>query len=624
MRRLRAVISPAGAALGVIVLAGLVLRLRHNDYGLPYVYNVDEGSHFTNRAVAMFGGDSNPGYFQNPSGFTYLVHLALRLQWGRGWPFGDFDAIVRQYSLDPTSIYVTARSLAAVLCMVGAVAVFWVGRRLWGEGEGLVAAAVLAFAFLPVAYSRIAVTDVGTLAPVALAVYGAVRVYEHGARRDYALAGVGVGLAIGFKYTAGLVLLPLLAAGALRARAERRALLDTGLAVIVAVLAFLVTTPWFLLDLDAAMRQIRGQAETAGDIRKLGQADDSGPGYYLHSLTWGLGLAATAAAALGCVLEARRNPVRTLLLVLFPLALFVYLSLQSRFFGRWLLPAYPLLALLCGVALVRIAALVRLRPAMRALALAALSAAVLAQPVAADVRTATLLGREDTRQLARDFLVERFPPRLRMVIEPAVPGRYFRRRVAAQRPSLLRRKQFVRGFSRDVAETRIDYAATLTPRRLDAYRRAGYCVVMTMSVIRGRAENDGVPQALAYYALLERESSEIFRASPWQPEAEPVRFHFDLSYNYYPRAYARPGPEVRIYRLRDCRQGYGPLARGAGRPEAGSTGTGERFGAGGRARRNRPSVLVVGPPGARPIRSGDGIPALKRRQDRWIQPWAAG
>ena len=576
MRHLRAASSPARVVLAAIVLAGLALRLRHNDYGLPYVYNVDEGSHFTNRAVAMFGGDSNPGYFQNPSGFTYLVHLALRLQWGRGWPFGDFGSIVRQYALDPSSIYVTARSLAAVICIVGVVAVFWVGRRLWGEREGLVAAAVLAFAFLPVAYSRVAVTDVGTLAPVALAIYGAVRVHERGARRDYVLAGAGVGLAIGFKYTAGLVLLPVLLAGALRARAERRALLGTGLAVLVAVLAFLVTTPWLLLDLDTALRQIRGQAETAGDIRKLGQSGDSGPGYYLQSLTWGLGFAAAAAAALGCLLEARRDPARTLLLVLFPLALFAYLSLQSRFFGRWLLPAYPVLALLCGVALVRVAALVGARPGHRALALAVLSAAVLAQPVAADLRTATLLGREDTRQEARDFLVARFPARLRMVIEPAVPGRYYRLVRTRRSPAVLRRKQFVRGFSRDVAETRVDYAATLTPRRLDAYRRTGYCVVMTMSVIRGRAVNDGVPGALAYYGQLERQSAEIFRAAPWEPSAEPVRFHFDLSYNYYPRAYARPGPEVRIYRLRDCRQGYGPLPRGAGRPEAGSAGAGGR------------------------------------------------
>ena len=50
-----------------------MLRVLHNTYGLPYVYNIDEGSHFTNRAIGMFGGNADPGYYQNPSAFTYLV-----------------------------------------------------------------------------------------------------------------------------------------------------------------------------------------------------------------------------------------------------------------------------------------------------------------------------------------------------------------------------------------------------------------------------------------------------------------------------------------------------------------------------------------------------------------------
>jgi hypothetical protein len=70
--------GPALALLAGISVVALVLRYQHLDYGLPYVYNQDEGSHFTSRAVAMFGGDPDPGYFQNPSAFTYLVHVALR------------------------------------------------------------------------------------------------------------------------------------------------------------------------------------------------------------------------------------------------------------------------------------------------------------------------------------------------------------------------------------------------------------------------------------------------------------------------------------------------------------------------------------------------------------------
>ena len=153
--------------MALIALAGLVLRLVNNDYGLPYVYSADEGSHFTNRAVEMFAGDPNPGYFQNPSAFTYLAYAALWLRDTGLWPVGP-RSVPEQFAIDPTPIWITGRTLAAVLCTLGVIGVYVVGRREFGARAGVAAAAVLAFAFLPVAYSRVAVTDVGTLLPVAL------------------------------------------------------------------------------------------------------------------------------------------------------------------------------------------------------------------------------------------------------------------------------------------------------------------------------------------------------------------------------------------------------------------------------------------------------------------------
>jgi len=562
---------PVLVALGLLVAAGLALRLANNDYGLPYVYSADEGSHFTNRAVAMFGGDPNPGYFQNPSAFTYVVHGVLRLR-DAFWPLGPYP-VPKQFSVDPVSVWITGRSTAAVLCMLGVLAVFAVGRRLFGAREGLAAAAVLAFAFLPVAYSRVAVTDVGTFVGVAASVGFSVLALEGGRRRDFMLAGAAAGLAVGFKYTAGLVLLPLLIAGAVRARtaSAREAAIGLGLGVVSALAVLVITTPYLLLDFGTARRQILGQAQTAGEFAKVGQAGDSGLLYYASSLSWGLGWLAAAAALIGAVLVARRSPWRALALVVFPLALFLYLSVQSRFFGRWLLPVYPVLALLAGVGISRAAealALVR-RPALGgaggALAFAAVLLVVLAQPIAADLRTASVLGHIDTREVARGFLTDRLPPSARVVIEPAVPSRYYRlvRRNRSLPPS---RKQFVRGFIRDNRESRLDYAATLRPQTVDLYRRTGFCTVMTMSLLRGRAERDRVPEALAYYRRLERESELMLSLDPYRPEAQPVPFHFDRSYNYYPSAFNRPGPEVRIYRLSRCRQRFGPIRQGAGTP----------------------------------------------------------
>ena len=90
-----------------------------------------------------------------------------------------------------------------------------------------------------------------------------------------------------------------------------------------------------------------------------------------------------------------------------------------------------------------------------------------------------------------------------------------------------------------------------------------------MSVIRGRAENDEVPEALAYYERLEAEADLVREFSPYEAGADPPDFHFDLSYNYYPTAFERPGPLVKIYELRDCEQQFGPVPKGAGTPQVG-------------------------------------------------------
>jgi hypothetical protein len=279
MRRLRGLLTPAHLALAAILLAGLFVRVLHNTYGLPYVYNIDEGSHFTNRAVGMFGGSPDPGYFQNPSAFTYLEHLALRFQYGPAHliPFANYHRVIGQFAHDPTAIYRTGRALAAVLCMLGVVAVYWVGRRLWGTFEGLAAAGVLSFAFLPVAYSRIAVTDVGTLLPVSFALYAAIRVYEGAGRRMWLLGGAMAGLAIGFKYTAGLVLLPLAIATIARMRREPRLMKEGLLALVAALGVFFVTNPYVFIDLSSAATSSTARRSWPASSRSSARSSTRGP-----------------------------------------------------------------------------------------------------------------------------------------------------------------------------------------------------------------------------------------------------------------------------------------------------------------------------------------------------------
>ena len=210
----------AWSGLAVVLLAGLGLRLWGVRQGLPYPYNTDEAQHFVPHAVEMFRRSTlNPHYFANPPAFTYLLHFLFRL-----W-YGSADGAVRALELHPEGVYTLARVAVALLGTGSLWLLYATGARLFGRAVGLLAAAIEAVAFLPVFYAHLALNDVPTLFPLTLSLLGSAGVLRKGRRRDYLLAGVGLGLACASKYTAGIVLLPLLAAddGALPERRGERA-----------------------------------------------------------------------------------------------------------------------------------------------------------------------------------------------------------------------------------------------------------------------------------------------------------------------------------------------------------------------------------------------------------------
>ena len=434
--------------------------------------------------------------------------------------------------------------------MAGVAATYWAARRLWGIREGLVAAAVLAFAFLPVAYSRVAVTDVGALIGVALvARLRRCCAYERGTLRWFALAGAAAGLAVSFKYTAGLALLPLAIAALARLRVGRPARALGGLALGGGArrgVVFVVLNPYLFGSFDAWWSDLRDQAEVARDQPKPGQ-ESGGVSYYLDSLTWGLGWAAAFAALAGAALELRRDLVRGLMLVAVPLALFVYLSAPV-----------PLLRPLAAARLPGAGdagrrgdrpgggrcsrdELAHERPAGRALAAAGgLTVLVLAQPLAADVRSARRCSAATTRASRRATGSRRTTRRSCAAVDRAGRARalvpleprghapalahplrapagldraglvvHGRRRRSASAPStspgLVARPD---GGVRASA-----YHEVLDPGVIDDYRLYGYCLVVTVDTVRDRALQTGDRDARAYYDRLERESKVVSRPS---------------------------------------------------------------------------------------------------------------
>lgn len=552
-------------ALGLLLLVTFALRLWGVKQGLPYSYNVDEATHFVPRAVGFFGHDLNPHYFLNPPAYSYLLHIVFDL-----W-FGGRDAVAHAYATNPTEVFVVARVVAAVLGTVAVWLTYLGGARLFGRAVGLLAAAIFGLAFLPIFYSHLALNDVPTLAPVALALYGIAGVMRRARMSDYVVAGVGIGLAAATKYTGGVMLMSLLAAslcdvaGGDRRSAFRR--LAAGLLTALAV--FLIANPYALLDFAAFRDGVSSQASLAAgqDPVKLGTAKGSGISYYLWTFTWGLGWGPTVAALGGTgLLLARKRVAMALVLLPGPIAFIIFMGVQQRYFGRWLLPIFPIVSVLAAYGAVELWRwLTRERRVSPALAGAVIAVVLLTQSIVAVVHNDAALSRPDTRNVTRAWMVSHVPAGTRVVIEPQVPDDWASD-IGVSLPWTPTGERWLRyptwltdvdtsGRPLPAGERRFvlvdQYERTLRPQLIDEYLRDGYCWVVVGSLQAGRAlaQPNDAPGAIAYYAALAHRGRLVFHTSPFSPSARPVPFSFDWSIDYYPRQYRRPGPEMSVYRL---------------------------------------------------------------------------
>ena len=532
-------------ALVLILTGALALRLWGIGSGLPAVYNLDEYAHFVTGAARMSDWSLNPHYFQNPPAFTYLLHLVFSVAYGL--PAGE--SIGAALNGDPTTLYVIARVTTALLGVGAVGALFVSARRMYGEAVGLLSAALLSVTFLPVFYSHFALNDVPTLLPLAVGLIGVAGISTKGRRIDYVLAGVGLGVATATKYTAAALVVAIVLAAALRVRegrgALRRELTNLAFAGGVALAAFVALNPFSVLDHKEFLDGVSRQQDQSANVAKLGTDDTSGWRYYLWTLTWGFGVAPCALAAVGAVVALRRNWQRALPWVAFALAVWLFMGSQQRFYARWFMPVYPVLALFAAYAIVQITNVVRRGRLFVAVALGVIA---FVQPLVTVVHSDTIIDRPDTRDLAKAWLLEHVGRGSRVVSELIAPPAYFNE--GNQRDGAPLFDLYPQPRGADIER----YALTLSPATIDTYVQGHYCYVMTGSIIRDRAlkDADAPAEASAYYRALGTRGERVATFSPVRRGATLPEFNFDISYNWYPMTYVRPGPRVDIYRLNEA------------------------------------------------------------------------
>jgi hypothetical protein len=464
-----------------------------------------------------------------------------------------------QFVRNPEPVWLLARGMSAMVGTAAVGMIYLAGVRFHGRKAGFFAAGVLAVGFLPVFYGHFALNDSPLLFPVCLALYGAARIADSGDRNSYLIAGVGVGLAAATKYSAGVVAIAV--ALAFLPRWRQDGVSKALIALAGAALAFLLANPYSLLDSSAFFGGLAHQSEASSNAGgKVGQVGSGGIPYYLHALTWGVGWVPLISAFAGTVLLIVRDRKRALILVVAPVVFLVFMSTYSRWFGRWAMPVVPFVALLAGVAA---ACAVELIPTSNRLVTGLVTAVAFvglcAQGFAMDVHLGRVLSNTDTRETVRNWMRGHIPYGAQVVVEPGVvPQRWLGKSIDSSRAFVFGETHgpvektwriMSQGFVIQGSPER--YASTLRPSLINAYRRQGWCWVMTASTQRGRVERDPAnsPAAVAYYKRLKRSASLVHTTSPWASSASRVPFDYDSSFNYSDSDYVRPGPQIKIYKL---------------------------------------------------------------------------
>jgi hypothetical protein len=362
-----------GTALAAILGGAAALRFVGIEYGLPFgnLLNPDERSIVPRAWKLVHGGGGDPHWFDYP---TLLMYV---------------NAPFQAWQHEPS--YLTARIVGVVLA-VGAIAgAWWLGRRAFGTPTaGVVAAAVVAVSTIHVAYSRAAVTDV----PLTLGVAVALALMVKGRLE---LAGVAVGVSMGFKYPGVFLIVPLVVAG--WRRWSRLAV-----AVMLAIFAFLASSPFVLVHRHQAWHEASRVQRLAREGWLGFEHDHAAPIAFVDRLWEGLG-PALIVCALGLVVAFVRRSRVDLILALFVLAYFIDLMTLHAHFDRYVLPLIPPLGALAG----------------RFRSLAPVTLLLLVVPLTWSIRDAGDLTRTDTRVIAARWVERHIPRGTRIAADPSTP-----------------------------------------------------------------------------------------------------------------------------------------------------------------------------------------------------------
>ena len=390
-------------SLAAILVLAAGLRIYGLEHGLPHVYNPDEVNIMA-RALSI-ARDPNPHYFLYPNFFFFLLFGVMgglfvvgRLV-GR---YGNVAAFEARFFEDPSDFYLAGRLFGVLCALATIVLTYRLAAKHFGRTAARAAALFMAVAYFHVRDSHYLKHDVpaGLLLVLALTAFDRIR--EDPRIRSYVVSGLAMGLAFATHYYT-IFLAPAFVAYHLvvaRFRGFARVLL-TG---AVAGATFFALSPFVVIDFPIAIDHMMANRQVVVD-RSVSDGALFLPSllaYVQFMIQQGFGYLLFALVVVGWVLMARRDRGLLTLWGTFPLLFFLFIG-YTFFAGRYLNPILPSLAGAAGLAVAWLSERFGQRAAWAAALLACL------QPLYNDIQVDRLFAGEDTRTLAKEWIVDELP-----------------------------------------------------------------------------------------------------------------------------------------------------------------------------------------------------------------------
>jgi hypothetical protein len=411
----------------VIVVLAAVLRFWGLDMGLPHLMTRPDEEMILVETRSPATGHFDLQYGIYPSAYIFL-----------SWGWGELGhAVMKTLGLHkgisyagavdeiPWRILLLLRSLSAFGGVAAVAALMWFVRREMGMRAAIVAGALLAVSLIHVRDSHAAKPDVLMSLGVVLSL-GVMAPLGRGASLTRAaVTGILIGLSMGMKYPAVLLLVPtyVLCVVSSQRPGWRRFFPATAIvAGITAALSFVITSPDLVLNPQTRNKVLsivvlvfpqafpgivveapRVQATAIG-FQHPDSALEGYKFYYGFALRYGAGLGVAVLLPAALVWAFLSRQALALAAAVFGITAFVLFGASPALLSRYMTPIIPAFAIVIAGALT--AAARRAVPGYASVVVAAVTLLLVAEPLWRSVQHDRIAAETDTRVLASSWLRE--------------------------------------------------------------------------------------------------------------------------------------------------------------------------------------------------------------------------